>query len=105
MGHPVNVKLNGCGTHIERIVSVHDLFRAAVPSPKMGPKAALGGMCDADTQAIRTPALHSRTAERGRGAAVFRRDEGCAGSALEVRNPPADHSARGARLHPPPAEQ
>ena len=35
--------------------------------------------------------------------ALLRRDEGSAGSQVEIRHPPADHGARGARLRPPPA--
>src|ERR1700753_1092069 len=59
---------------------------------------------DAYAQTVRTSSLHQRTAERGRRAALLRRDEGCARSALEVRHPPPDHGARGARFHPPPAQ-
>ena len=63
-----------------------------------------GGLADADPQAVRASALHPRAAEGGRRAALLRRDEGCARSALEIRHPPADHGAGGARLHPPPAQ-
>ncbi len=61
-------------------------------------------LTDADPQAIRAPPLHPRAPEGVGRAALLRRDEGRARSALQVRHPPPDHGARGARLHPPPAQ-
>ena len=78
---------------------VHDLFRRV----RLG-RRSLGKRRDADPQAIRAAALHPRAPEGSRRAALLRRDEGRARPALEVRHPPPDHRARGARLHPPPAQ-
>src|SRR5262249_26258653 len=90
--HP---KLNSCGTHIEQIVFVHDLFLATAPAG-----SGLWGETDADPQAVRTPTVHPRAADRNRRAPFFRRDEGCPRLTLKVGDSPADYSPRGAWLHP-----
>src|SRR5690606_31263862 len=59
---------------------------------------------DAHAQTAGIATLHSRADEGVGCAAILRRDEGCAGSRLEIGHPPADHGARGTRFHSPPAE-
>src|SRR6202020_1367590 len=61
----------------------------------------LSGDRDADEKAERATALHPRAPPGGGGAAVVRRNETSARAALEIRNSPAHHGARGARLHSP----
>src|ERR1039458_9128442 len=70
----INSKLNGCRTHIEQIVSVHDLFLTGSPK-RVGQKPTRTksrGETDADPQAVRAPALHPREADRGRDTPLFR---------------------------------
>jgi hypothetical protein len=53
---PLNAKLNGCGTHMERIVSVHDLFSTAARLPRY--LRVKRGRADVDPQASRAAALY-----------------------------------------------
>src|SRR5918911_627215 len=99
--HRVHEKLSSCGTHIEHIVSVHDLFRASSGSPlnsaSRNRTTSTGGFVrDVNAQTIRASAVHQRTPEGKRRAALLRRDEGCARPALEIGHPSSDHRARGA---------
>src|SRR6266702_4733638 len=59
----VHLKLKGCGTHIEHILSVHDLFRRVAFAA-----AGNGGRKDVDPKTVRTTALHPRAPERNRRA-------------------------------------
>src|ERR1700738_1009951 len=61
------------------------------------------GPANADKKAKRAVALHSRAPEGDRSSALLRRDEGRLIFALQVRDSPADHRARGTRFYPPPA--
>ena len=85
---------------MEHIVSVHDLFSTAgLAAGQPGRNQTM--LTRKQFELLRF--IHERLKEVGR-AALLRRDEGRARSALQVRHPPADHGAGGARLHPPPAQ-
>ena len=62
------------------------------------------GACHADAQATRTSDVHPRALKEFGIPPSFDEMKDALDLALEVRHPPADHGAGGARLHPPPAQ-
>ena len=78
--------------------SVADLFHHEHPAPR-GKTAR-----HADEKAVRTAPVHRPASQADRLLAELRGDEGRAQAEVEVRHPPVDLGARGARLpRPPPA--
>ena len=73
-----------------------------VPEFKRWIRAFRGGR-HADQQAARACWCSSIVGYGGRRLALVRGDEGGARPQIEIRHPPPDQRARGARLHPPPA--
>ena len=97
---------SACRTRREQLGFVRDLFTPSCdcpPQPHIDGESRRAGwrktmLTKKQSELLRF--IHERLQDVGR-AAVLRRNEGGAGSALEIRNSSTDHGARGAGFHPP----